>query len=472
MTDAPVRRGTEIVLDITDAAFEGKSIARLEGLVVFVEGGVPGDRVRALVTKVKKQHAEARLISVDRPSSLRTPPACEHFGVCGGCRWQHVGYDAQLRFKQQHVIDALERIGGLAGFEVLPILGCDDPYWYRNKMEYSFSAREWRVEGPGPEGETDGIFLGLHVPQRYDKVLDVQRCHLQSETSNEVLRVTREFARRSGLAVFDTEREQGMWRFLVIRESRHTSDRMVNLVTREHRPDLMRDYVAHLRERVAGVTTIVNTVNRTKSQIAFGQDVHVLDGPGTIREKLGRFDFMISPQSFFQTNTLQAERLYQTVADFAELVEDDVVYDLYSGTGTIAIFLSDAARRVIGVESVASAVEDAGVNAERNGRTNCRFVLGDLKDRLTRQTEWMEEERRPRVVVTDPPRSGMHPDVVAALVRLAAERIVYVSCNPTTQARDAMMLVEGGYRLVKVRSVDMFPHTFHIENVALFERTV
>lgn len=472
MTTSPVQRGAEVTLEIVDAAFEGKSIARIEGMVVFVDGGVPGDRVRALVTKVKKQHAEARVLAVEQPSPLRTTPACEHFGVCGGCRWQHVGYGAQLRFKQQHVVDALERIGGLTGFEVLTILGCDDPYWYRNKMEYSFAACEWRVGGPPPDGEADGIYLGLHVPQRYDKVLDVRRCHLQSETSNRILEVTREFARQSGLAVYSSDTEQGLWRFLVIREARHTDDRMVNIVTNEYRPELMSDYVAELKRQTTGITTVVNTVNRLKSQVAFGQDVHVLDGPGTIREKLGRFNFVVSPQSFFQTNTLQAERLYQTTADFAELRSDDVVYDLYSGTGTIAIFLSDRAKRVVGVESVASAVEDAGTNAARNERTNCRFVLGDLKDRLTKQTEWMEEEGRPRVVVTDPPRSGMHPDVVSALVRLGPERIVYVSCNPATQARDAKLLVDGGYRLIKIRPVDMFPHTYHIENVALFVRSV
>ncbi len=470
MTTSPVQRGSEVVLDITDAAFEGKSIARVEGMVVFVEGGVPGDRVRALVTKVKKQHAEARVVSVEQRSPLRAEPACQHFGVCGGCRWQHVRYEAQLQFKQRHVVDSLERIGGLSGFEVLPILGCDDPFWYRNKMEYSFSTREWRVDGPGPEGETDGIYLGLHVPQRYDKVLDIERCHLQSEISNRILHATRSFARASGHPVYSSDLENGLWRFLVIREARHTSDRMVNLVTREHDPVLMRSYVQHLLGAVPDISTIVNTVNRTRSQIAFGQDVHVLHGPGTIQERLGQFAFVVSPQSFFQTNTLQAERLYQTAADFADLRPDDLVYDLYSGTGTIAIFLSERARLIIGVESVASAVDDAQANAERNGRGNCRFVLGDLKDRLTKRNEWMAEEGIPRVVVTDPPRSGMHPDVVAALVQLGPERIVYVSCNPTTQARDAALLVAGGYRLTRVRPVDMFPHTYHVENVAVFER--
>jgi 23S rRNA (uracil1939-C5)-methyltransferase len=472
MTVPPVQRGAEVALEIVDAAFEGKSIARVGGMVVFVEGGVPGDRVRALITKVKKQHAEARVLSVEQPSPLRTAPACEHFGVCGGCRWQHVSYEAQLRFKQQHVVDALGRIGGLSGFEVMPILGCDDPYWYRNKMEYSFAAREWRVGGPPTAEEAEGIFLGLHVPQRFDKVLDVGRCHLQSDISNRILEITRAFARRSGLPVYSSETERGLWRFLVIREARHTGDRMVNIVTSEYRPDLMSEYVAALKREPTTITTVVNTVNRLRSQVAFGQDVHVLDGPGTIRERLGRFSFVISPQSFFQTNTLQAERLYHTAAEFAGLRPDDVVYDLYSGTGTIAIFLSDQARRVVGVESVAGAVDDAEANAARNGRTNCRFVLGDLKDRLTKQTGWMEEEGRPRVVVTDPPRSGMHPDVVSALVRLSPQRIVYVSCNPATQARDAKLLVEGGYRLVRIRPVDMFPHTYHIENVALFERSV
>ena len=465
----PVRRGEEILLEISGAAFEGKSIARVEGMVVFVEGGVPGDRVRALVTKVKKQHAEARVLFVEHPSTLRTDPACVHFGTCGGCRWQHVSYPAQLEFKQMHVLDSLERIGGLQGFETLSILGCEEPYWYRNKMEYSFAASEWRDERP-TEGEVanEGIFLGLHVPQRYDKVLDIQRCHLQSEPSNQILAVTREFARSSGLSVYSTERQDGFWRFLVIREARHTDDRMVNIVTAEDRPEVMREYAHTLTSRVKGITTIVNTLNKTRSQIAYGSEERVVVGPGTIQERLGPFEFTISAQSFFQTNTLQAERLYETVADFAGLSPEDVVYDLYSGTGSIAIYVSDRVRRVVGVESSASAVKDAEANALRSGRTNCRFVLGDLKDRLSDHTAWMGDEGKPRVVITDPPRSGMHPDVVTALVHLGSERIVYVSCNPATQARDAKMLVAGGYRLEKIRPVDMFPHTYHIENVAVF----
>ncbi len=472
-TGIPIKRGDEVTLDITDAAFEGKSIARAEGLVVFVDGGVPGDTVRALVTKVKKQHAEARVVSVVKPSPMRTQPACEHFGTCGGCRWQHVSYPAQLEFKQRHVVDSLERIGGLKDFDVLPILGCDEPYWYRNKMEYSFAGFEWRSEKP-VEGATneEGMFLGLHVPQRYDKVLDIRECHLQSNISNRILAATRNFARGSGLPVYSSDRNEGFWRFLVIREARHTADRMVNIVTFEDRPAVMKEFASAVSSAAPEVTTIVNTLNRTRSQIAFGAEERIIAGPGTIQERLGPLQFTISAQSFFQTNTLQAERLYEAAAEFANLRQDDVVYDLYSGTGTIALYLSDRVRKVVGVESSASAVKDADANASRIGRTNCRFVLGDLKDRLAEHTSWMGEEGKPRVVITDPPRSGMHPDVVTALIRLGAERIVYVSCNPATQARDAKQLVEGGYRLEKIRPVDMFPHTYHIENVALFVRGI
>lgn len=466
-----VRRGDEVFLRIDDAAFEGKTVARYEGLVVFVEGAVPGDRIRAKITKVKKNLAEARVIAVEEASNDRIQPACMHFGTCGGCRWQHVKYEAQTRFKQQHVVDCLRRLGKLDGFEVLPIIGADEPYWYRNKMEFSFAAREWSEIPPEGVEQSDGVFVGLHVPQRYDKVLDVHTCHLQSEESNAILSYTRGFSRTSGLPVYSSDLNGGYWRFLVIRESKRTVERMVNIVTFEDRPDVMKAYVDGLLAAVPGTTTVVNTLNATRSQIAFGNEEKVYRGDGIIHERMGGFTFSISAQSFFQTNTTQAERLYETAAGFAELRKEDTLYDLYSGTGTIAIVLSSRVRRVIGVESVTSSVKDAEANAKRNGITNCTFISGDLQERLKHRSEWMEAAR-PRVIIVDPPRSGMHPDIVRSLVEVGAERLVYVSCNPATQARDCAALVAGGYTLAKIRPVDMFPHTYHVENVALLVKNV
>ena len=471
-----LKRGDELQLIIEDAAYEGKTVGRVEGFVVFVEGAVPGDVVKARLFKVKKNFAEARVVAIEQPSPLRTTPRCEHFGVCGGCKWQHVDYGAQLRFKQQHVMDAFERIGGFSNLDLLPILGSDEKYFYRNKMEYSFSDLEWLVEPPDrPEpGETNddlppstpNLFLGLHVPQRYDKVLDVRECHLQSPESNAILVFTRDFARRCGLPVYSSDKHAGYFRFLVIRQSKRTGELMVNLVTFEDHPDVMKRFADELCAAVPGVTTVVNTINAKKAQIAFGEVEKVYHGNGVIHERLGSSTFNISASSFFQTNTTQAERLYAVARSFAALKPTDVVWDLYSGTGSIALFVADAAKAVIGIESVESAVMDARKNAERNEVTNCTFVLGDLKDRLTKETEWMSAQNKPDVLIIDPPRSGMHAKVVEEILALSPSRIVYVSCNPATQARDVKLLCAEKYTLRELQPVDMFPHTYHIENVA------
>jgi 23S rRNA (uracil1939-C5)-methyltransferase len=477
------KRGDEVTVEISAAAFEGKAVARIEGFVVFVDGAVPGDVVRVRIVKSKKQYAEARILEIETPSLLRTTPRCPHVGTCGGCKWQHVSYSAQLHFKQQQVREAFERIGGFASPEILPIIGADDIFFYRNKMEFSFANQQWLEQLPiadlqlpiqdDPIGNrkleisNPTVFLGLHVPQRYDKVLDIRECHLQSEISNAILAFTREFARRSGLPVYSSESDVGYFRFLVIRQSKRTNELMVNLVTYESRPDVMKEWTSGLLAAVPGVTTIVNTINDRKAQIAFGDSEHVYHGDGVIHERLGAHTFTISAGSFFQTNTAQAEKLYSVAKDCAGLRATDTVYDLYSGTGSIALFISDEAGRVIGIESVESAVRDAERNAKLNGVTNCSFLLGDLKDRLTKDTAWMQSLPKPDVLVIDPPRSGMHPRVLEEIVKLRVPKLVYVSCNPATQARDVKALCEKNYRIARLQPVDMFPHTYHIENVAL-----
>ncbi|HEY4611609.1 MAG TPA: 23S rRNA (uracil(1939)-C(5))-methyltransferase RlmD [Bacteroidota bacterium] len=475
MQPTGLKRGDELQLQISDAAFEGKTVSRLDGFVVFVEGAVPGDVVTARIIKIKKSFAEARVVRVDQPSPLRVEPRCKYFGTCGGCKWQHVEYRAQLQFKQQHVVDAFERIGGFGAVPILPIIGSDDIYFYRNKMEYSFSNQQWLQDPPVEQSEVRTsnfeLFLGLHVPQRYDKVLDIDECHLQSPISNQILNVTRAFARQYNLPVYRSETESGYLRFLVIRQSHRTRELLVNLVTFQHSPQTMNQYAQVLQSAVPQVTTIVNTINSKKAQIAYGETENVYLGEGVIHERLGKHLFTISASSFFQTNTAQAEKLYGIAKSFAALQPSDVVWDLYSGTGSIALFISDAVQKVVGIESVESAVRDAERNTAANGVRNCRFVLGDLKERLTRDTAWMQTHPAPNVMVIDPPRSGMHQKVIEEILTLAPARIVYVSCNPATQARDVKLLCAEHYRLEKLQPVDMFPHTYHVENVALLRHS-
>ncbi len=471
-----MKRGDELTLHLESAAFEGKNIARLDGLVAFVKGGVPGDDVRVRITRTKKSFVEAEVLEVTTPSPIRVTPRCRYSGVCGGCKWQEVQYQAQLDFKRQHVIDALERIGGFTGISILPTLGSPDIYFYRNKMEFSFGAkwltREEMERGSEDEGRgIDRFALGLHIPERFDRVLDIEECWLQSGTSREIVNFVRGFCKDHGLDMYSTITHTGYLRNLVIRQSRHTGELMVNLVTLDDRPALMQELCSALLRKFPSITTFVNNITDRKSQVAIGDREVVHHGSGTITETIGKRTYRISANSFFQTNTLQAERLYDVVKKMAALSKEDVVFDLYSGTGTIALHLADDAAEVVGIESFEAAVEDARRNAEANGVKNCTFILGDLKDRLTKDTAWLAQHPRPSVMIIDPPRSGMHEKVVTQVVELGPRRIVYVSCNPATQARDLKLMdASGQYTIREVQPVDMFPHTYHIENVVLLER--
>lgn len=470
-----MKRGDEITLSVESFGAEGKSVARVDGFVVFVPGGIPGDTVSARVTRVSKNFAESRILTVLTPSPLRTTPRCSYYGTCGGCSWQHLSYAGQCEFKRQQVVDALERIGGFTGATVLPTLGAENEYYYRNKMEFSFGVRWLTAEelaqrtAQGQETTpADQFALGLHIPRRFDRVLDLNECYLQSPESAAIVNAVRAFAKERELTIYSTFSHTGYLRNLVIRETRHTNERMVNIVTSEERPAVMEAFRAMLLERFPSITTIVNNITDRKSQVALGDTEVVLHGPGWLTERIGKRTYRISANSFFQTNTLQAERLYDTVRTFADLKPHEAVFDLYSGTGTIALHVADDAATVIGVESVPSAVEDAHRNAEANGVTNCRFVLGDLKDRLLDRGTEAELAVRPDVILCDPPRAGMHPKVIESIRALHPGRIVYVSCNPATQARDCKMLCEEGmYTLRESQPVDMFPHTTHVENVAL-----
>jgi 23S rRNA (uracil1939-C5)-methyltransferase len=464
-----VKRGAVVELDIEKFADRGKSLARQDGYVVFVPEAVPGDRVRARVTKAKKRFAEARLQDVLVPSPLRTRPRCEYFGTCGGCKWQHVDYAAQLAAKQQSVQEALVHHGGFDAVAVAPTLGSEQVYFYRNKMEFSFSAQRWLTPEEIASGQDfDTSFaLGLHVPGSFAKVLDLQACYLPSPLSVRLVVGVRAFVKGRSWRPWDVRAHHGFLRHLVIREGARTGEVMVNLVTNGYDEDRMTEMAAFLRADFPEVTTFVNTINTGVAQTAFGEEVHTIYGPGVIYDEIGPYRFEIASNAFFQTNTKQAERLYEVAHRFADLRPSDVLYDLYCGAGTISIFCAGAVRRVVGVELVEEAVQNARANAAANGIDNCTFHAGDLMRMFT--PAFVRKEGRPDVLIADPPRAGMHKKVVEQIARLRPERFVYVSCNPQTQARD-LALLRDGYAIEAVQPVDLFPHTHHIESVVKLRR--
>lgn len=470
-----VKRGKELELEIETLAFGGRGVARRDGFVIFVEGAIPGQRVKARVTRKKRGYAEAVAFELLQDSELAVPPVCPHFGICGGCRFQNLDYAAQLRYKRQQVVDSLERIAEIPDPSVAETLPSEDQLFYRNKMEFSFGRRRWITK---EEIESDSLqsprefALGLHVRGRYDRILNIETCYLQSEMTSDIVREVRRLSLQSGIPPYSTHDHSGFWRFLVLREGKNTGEFMVNLVTaavEEHYP-AVKELGNELHRSFPEITTCVHTVNPTKAQVAQGHVHAVLWGPGYIQERLGKFIFRVSANSFFQTNTKGAERLYDVVTHFADFDGSETVYDLYSGAGTISIYVAHQVRQVVGFEVVPEAIQDAAVNCALNAVRNCHFVEGDLKDELAHVPLIVARWGNPDVVIIDPPRAGMHPKVVQRLLELAASRIIYVSCNPTTFARDVKDLCAGGYRLLKVQPVDMFPHTSHIEVVGLLGR--
>lgn len=493
-----MRKGDTIELQIDRMAFGGQGIARLDGRVIFVKGAVPGDRVRALILRNKKAYAEAKIQELLVPSSDRIEAPCPYFGFCGGCQWQHVKYERQLEFKRGHVEEALSHIGSLSGIEVLDPIPSEKQFGYRNKMEFSFSDRPWLPNPPTPlsaptltlppqrgrepsggpsttetltcephpplvKGGRGGFALGLHVPGTFDKIIDVEACLLQQERGNEILREVKRFAWESGLRPYGIKSHEGFWRFLTLRHSSYHDEWMVNLVTSENRAKALAPLAQDLTTRFPNVKTVLNNITSRKASIAVGEKEEVLAGAGTIQDRIGSSVFQISANSFFQTNTLGAERLYGKVVEFAELAGRETVLDLYSGTGTIPIFLAGSAKRVIGMEIAESAVADARRNCEANGIDNCEFILGDIRENLSLV------RIHPEVMVIDPPRAGMHQDVLSRVLEIGAKRIVYVSCNPATLARDLSQMQEH-YHTIEIQPVDMFPHTYHVESVAKLSR--
>ncbi len=460
----------EIVLNIDSLEFEGKGVARHEGKVYFVEGGVPGDIVRCVVRKSKRNYSQAEIIEILKPSEKRIVPSCKHFGICGGCKLQHIDYEIQLQYKQKTVIDALKYIGKFSETKVLPIIGADEILHYRNKMEFTFSNKKWLTieEFSKDESIKNSFGLGLHIPKRYDKVLDIEKCWLQNDKFNKILSLTKEFVKDNNLTIYSTKTHSGYLRHLMIRTSIYSNEIMINLVTSSHNAEIMEKYREFIVTNIPEVKTIVNNITSRKSMVAVGEEEKVYYGNGYILEKLGKYLFKISANSFFQTNTRQAEKLYEMVKEFSNLKKSDIVYDLYSGTGSIAIYISDCVKEVIGIELVESAVNDARKNVELNNIKNCIFIQGDLKKILTGK-DFNESGIKPDIIILDPPRSGVHPVVLKVISKIKPKTITYVSCNPATLARDLKILSESEYQVLFVQPVDMFPQTYHIEAIAVLE---
>ncbi len=447
-------------LEVEDFANEGKSIARIDNFVVFIYNAIPGDLAEVKIYKTKKSHAFGKVINVLRNSEKRIDPKCKYFGVCGGCKWQNMNYQTQLGYKRDSIYDSFERIGKMEAPEVLEPIGSDNIFYFRNKMEYSFSDKRWLLESEKEiEDKSNDFALGLHIPERFDKVLDIDECFLQSANSVKILNFTREFAIKNGLKPYSPKLHQGYFRNLVIREAKNTNEFMINVVTYEDFPEIMNKYSDEILNRFDFVTTIVNNVTSRKSQVATGEFEKVYHGSGAIHEKLGKYVFSISANSFFQTNTLGAEKLYEVVKNLLPEGRIDRLWDLYCGAGTISIYLSERCNHITGFEIVESAVSDAEKNVKMNNVSNCAYVAGDLKETIKSYSDIT-----PDVIILDPPRNGVHPDVVQAVIDTGTKQIIYVSCNPQTQARDLEVLCNT-YNAAKIQPVDMFPHTMHIENV-------
>ncbi|MBN8680408.1 MAG: 23S rRNA (uracil(1939)-C(5))-methyltransferase RlmD [Chitinophagales bacterium] len=449
-------------------ADRGKGVGRsAEGMTVFVDGAVPGDVVDVFIQKKKGGFAEGRIDRLVTPSPDRVEAFCQHFSICGGCKWQNLAYEAQLRHKQQVVEDALIRIGKVEIGEFLPILGAPETTFYRNKLEFGFSNRRWILDGEAetlPE-DADLSGLGFHKAGFFDKVIDIEKCWLQAEPSNHIRNTCREIAHAQDLTFYDLRKHTGYLRNLMVRLTT-TGECMLLVSVAKDQPEKLKRYLDAILASIPEITTLVYCINTKLNDSMFDLDMHTYYGKGFAVERLGDLQFKIGPKSFFQTNSLQGKRLYDVAAEFAGLSGKENVYDLYTGTGSIALYLARHCKSVVGIEEIPEAIEDALENMRMNNIQNARFYAGDVKNVLS--AEFVAEHGKPDVLITDPPRAGMHEKAVQFLLDLEAPRIVYVSCNPATQARDLQWL-SGKYSVLKVRPVDMFPHTHHIENVALLE---
>ena len=456
---------------ITDVAAEGKALAKVNDLVVFVPYVVPGDVVDLQVKRKKNKYAEAVAVKFHEYSSQRAVPFCQHYGICGGCKWQCLSYEDQIKYKQKQVTDNLTRIGKVELPEISPILGSEKTQFYRNKLEFTFSDKRWLTE---EEVKAEVKYeqmnaVGFHIPGAFDKVLAIEKCWLQDDISNQIRNTIRDYAYEHNFAFYNIRNHEGVLRNLMIRTS-STGELMVLLqvrVSKDKDLEQTKELLAHVADKFPQITSLLYVINNKQNDTINDLDVEVFKGNDHIFEEMEGLRFKVGPKSFYQTNSEQAYNLYKVARDFAGLTGDELVYDLYTGTGTIANFVSRKARKVVGIEYVPEAIEDAKVNSQINGITNTLFYAGDMKDMLTQ--DFINEHGRPDVIITDPPRAGMHNDVIDVILFAEPKRIVYVSCNPATQARD-LQLLDAKYKVMAVQPVDMFPHTHHVENVVLLEK--
>ncbi|MEO9967772.1 MAG: 23S rRNA (uracil(1939)-C(5))-methyltransferase RlmD [Reichenbachiella sp.] len=453
-------------LSVEAVAAEGKSLARKDGQVIFVEGVVPGDVVDVQIRKKRKAYSEGYPIKFHEYSNLRIEPICEHFGVCGGCKWQNLAYASQLEFKQQQVTDHLTRIGKVNLPEIAPIIGSARTERYRNKLEFTFSNKKWLTkEQIATEDKIERNALGFHVPRLFDKIVDIDTCHLMADPANAIKNEIRSFALANDYSFFDIREQHGLLRILMIR---YTDAGELMVLIQFFEPDQKKidQLMNHLKAKFPEITSLLYVINQKKNDTIFDQEIILFSGKDHIIEKMGNLEFKIGAKSFYQTNSAQAKLLYDKVLEFADFQGDELVYDLYTGTGTIANYCASRVDKVIGIEYIEEAIQDAFVNAEVNSINNADFFAGDMKDLLN--DDFIAAHGQPDVIITDPPRAGMHENVVNMILKVAPQKVVYVSCNPATQARD-IALMDEQYEVTKVQPVDMFPHTHHVENIVLLE---
>ena len=455
---------------ITDIAAEGKAIARVNDLIVFVPFVVPGDVVDLQVTRKKSNFMEARPIFFHSYAEKRIDPVCQHFGICGGCKWQILPYSEQIRYKQKQIVDNLTRIGKIELPEISPIIGSSNTEFYRNKLEFTFSNKRWRTNEEIAEGKVFETMnaVGFHIPGQFDKVLDIEKCWLQTEDSNEIRNEVRRYALEKDLSFFDLRNQEGFLRTMMVRTT-STGELMVIMIFFYEDKEAQDALLQNIADKFPQITSLLYIINSKANDTITDQEVLVFKGNECIYEEMEDLRFKIGPKSFYQTNSDQAYVLYKVARDLAQLTGNELVYDLYTGTGTIANFVAHQAKQVIGIEYVPEAIEDAVVNSKLNNIKNTLFYAGDMKNILN--AGFIEKHGKPDVIITDPPRAGMHEDVIDAILFAEPNRIVYVSCNPATQARD-LNLLNSKYKVTAIQPVDMFPHTHHVENVVLLEKRV
>lgn len=453
---------------VIDASSDGQAVAKTEDYVMFIKGAVPGDVVDVQITRKKSKYREAKTIAVKQRSDKRVDEVCSHFGVCGGCKWQNMSYEWQLYYKQKQVSDALTRLAKIELPEIQKILPSEKTYHYRNKLEYTFSNKKWLTVEEIETNQTidNRNALGFHIPGLFDKVLDIDTCYLQEEPSNSIRLAVKEFALKNGLTFFDLREQIGLLRNIIIR-STSKGEWMVIISFYYDDKENIAALLEHLSAQFPQITSLQYVINSKKNDTIGDLDIKVYKGNDSIYENMEGLKFKIGPKSFYQTNSEQAYNLYKVTRDFAALTGNEIVYDLYTGTGTIANFVAHQAKKVVGVEYVPAAIEDAKINAQLNGIENTSFYARDMKDVLN--DAFVQANGKPDVIITDPPRAGMHDDVTKKILEIEPQKIVYVSCNPATQARD-LQLLDQKYKVTKVQPVDMFPQTHHVENVVLLEK--